>query len=50
MNSIDAGTDLYQNIAAAITNLQNVISSGSPSSADVAAAMSQLTQAMAAAY
>ena len=50
MNSIDAGTDLYQNIAAAIGNLQTVISGASPNSADVAAAMGQLTQAMAAAY
>ncbi len=50
MNSIDGGTELYQNIAAAISNLQGVIDGPSPTSADVAAAMSRLTQAMAAAY
>lgn len=50
MNSIDAGTELYQNIASAISTLQGIIDSSSPSSSDVAAAMSQLTQAMAAAY
>ena len=50
MNSIDSGTELSQNIANAINNLQAVIDSASPSSADVASAMSQLTQAMAAAY
>lgn len=50
MNSIDSGTELYQNIASAISNLQSVIDGESPGSADVAAAMSQLTQAMAAAY
>lgn len=50
MNSMDAGSDVYQNIASAINNLQLVIDSASPSSADVAGAMSQLTQAMAAGY
>ncbi|HNW86968.1 MAG TPA: PBP1A family penicillin-binding protein [Candidatus Limiplasma sp.] len=50
MNSIDSGTELYQNISAAINALQGLIDSGNPSSSDIAAAMSQLTQAMAAAY
>ena len=50
MNSLDSAGDVYQNIAWAVNNLQSVIDSNAPSSADVAAAMGQLTQAMAAAY
>ena len=48
--SLDATSTEYSNITSAITNLQTVITGEAPSSADVAGAMSLLTQAMAAAY
>ena len=47
---LDSASAQYINIVNAINNLQIVISGDSPSSADVAGAMSLLTQAMAAAY
>lgn len=50
LGSLEAGSAAYQNIEWAISNLQAVIDSPSPSSADVAGAMAQLTQAMAGAY
>ncbi len=50
LNGMDSAGTVYQNITAAIANLQGVIDGASPTSADVAAAMSRLTQAMAAAY
>ncbi len=50
LGSIDANSAAYQNISWAIGNLQTIIDSASPSSADVAGAMAQLTQAMASAY
>ncbi len=50
LGGIDATSTSYINIVNAIQNLEMVISGESPSSADVAGAMSLLTQAMAAAY
>jgi hypothetical protein len=50
LNGLDNTSEAYQNIAWAMSNLQGVIDSASPSSADVAGAMAQLTQAMASAY
>lgn len=50
LSSMDAASEQYQSISNAIANLQNVISSGSPSTSDVAAAMGILTQAMAGLY
>ncbi len=50
LGGLDSSSAAYQNIAGAIQNLQSVIDSGSPTSADVAAAMARLTQAMAAVY
>ncbi len=50
LGGLDSTGDTYLNIVAAIANLQSVIDGDSPASADVAAAMAQLTQAMAAAY
>ncbi|MBN1778227.1 MAG: transglycosylase domain-containing protein [Clostridiales bacterium] len=47
---LDEASAEYTNISNAIHNLQMVIGGESPSSADVAGAMSLLTQAMAAAY
>lgn len=47
MNQIDPSTALYQSIQNAIGNLQNVINTSNPSTADVANAMAGLTQAMA---
>ena len=47
MNGLDGASAAYQNIASAIANLQGVIDSNAPSSADVAGAMALLTQAMA---
>jgi penicillin-binding protein 1A len=47
---LDAASAQYVNIANAISNLQIVINGASPSSSDVAGAMSLLTQAMAASY
>ncbi len=47
---MDAASTEAMNIVSAISNLQMVISGEQPSSADVAGAMSLLTQAMAAAY
>ena len=47
---LDSTSTQYINISNAISNLQMVINSDSPSSADVAGAMSLLTQAMASAY
>ena len=47
---LDSTSAQYINISNAISNLQMVINSDSPSSADVAGAMSLLTQAMASAY
>ena len=50
LTGLDAASDEYSNIVSAINNLQIVINGESPNSADVAGAMSLLTQAMAAAY
>ncbi|MEA5146229.1 MAG: penicillin-binding transpeptidase domain-containing protein, partial [Candidatus Limiplasma sp.] len=50
LGGLDSGSEAYQSIAWAIGNLQAVIDSAAPSSADVAGAMAQLTQAMASAY
>lgn len=47
---LDAASQQYLNITNAISNLQAVIAGDAPSSADVAGAMSLLTQAMAASY
>jgi penicillin-binding protein 1A len=47
---LNAGSAQYSNIVNAINNLQIVINGDSPGSADVAGAMSLLTQAMAASY
>ena len=49
LSVLDASSPAYASIQAAADNLQFIISSGSPSSTDVAAAMAQLTQAMASA-
>ncbi len=45
---LDPASAEYQNISAAIGTLQGIINGGSPSSADIATAMSVLTQAMSA--
>jgi penicillin-binding protein 1A len=50
LGSLDASSAAYQNIQSAMSNLQTVIDSASPSSADVAGAMALLTQAMSTAY
>ena len=50
LNGLDAAGVPYAAIMNAINNLQAVINSPSPGSADVAGAMSLLTQAMASAY
>lgn len=50
LGGMDSTSAAYQSIAWAIDNLQAVIDSASPTSADVAGAMAQLTQAMASAY
>ena len=50
LTGLDSASTQYSNIVNAINNLQMVINTESPSSADVAGAMSLLTQAMAAAY
>lgn len=50
LSSLDSTGEAYQNVVAAINQLQAVIDGASPSSADVAGAMAQLTQAMASAY
>ena len=50
LTGLDTTSTEYANIVNAINNLQNVINGDAPSSADVAGAMSLLTQAMAAAY
>ncbi len=50
MTGLDAASETYQNITAAIADLQTLIDGGSPSSSDLAAAMGRLTQAMAGAY
>jgi len=50
MAGLDSTGETYQNIVIAVTNLQALIDSGTPSSTDLAAAMGRLTQAMAAAY
>ncbi len=47
LNGMDSNSQPYLDIVAAITYLQSIIDSEAPSSADVAAAMAQLTQAMA---
>jgi len=50
LNGMDTNSAAYQNIVSAISYLQSLVDNGNPSSADIAAAMSQLTQAMAATY
>jgi len=50
LGGIESTSTQYSNIVNAINNLQMVINSESPTSADVAGAMSLLTQAMAASY
>jgi len=50
LNGLDSSGTQYASILQAINNLQYVINQDSPSSADVAGAMSLLTQAMALAY
>lgn len=50
LGSMDASSAQYQSISSAIANLQGVINSGAASTADVAAAMGLLTQAMAGLY
>ena len=50
MASMDASSSAYQNIQNAAAGLNNVISSGNATTADIAAAMAVLTQAMANAY
>ena len=50
LGGIEYASVQYNNIVNAISNLQTVINGASPSSADVAGAMSLLTQAMAASY
>lgn len=47
LGGIDPSTATYQSIYSAMINLQNVIGSGSASQSDIAAAMGQLTRAMA---
>ncbi|MDD3337098.1 MAG: PBP1A family penicillin-binding protein [Eubacteriales bacterium] len=47
MGQLDASSPLYQNIQNAIGNLQSLINSGNPSTADIANGMAALTQAMA---
>ncbi|MCL1855591.1 MAG: penicillin-binding transpeptidase domain-containing protein, partial [Clostridia bacterium] len=47
MASMDPSTTAYQALQSAANNLEYVISTSSPSTSDVAAAMGQLTQAMA---
>ena len=48
--SLDPSSAMYAGIQNAIANLQSVIDGASPSTADVAAAMAALTQAMAGGY
>lgn len=50
LGNMDASSFQYLSIQNAIANLQAVISSGSPSTSEVAGAMGQLTQAMAGIY
>ena len=50
MSGIDASTALYADIQNAVTNLENVIYTASPSTSDIAAAMAALTQALAGTY
>lgn len=47
MASMDGSSQAYLNIQSAASNLETVITSSNPSTADVAAAMAMLTQAMA---
>lgn len=50
LETMDVYSPQYSNLQSAITNLQYVISQASPSTAEVAGAMSLLTQAMAGVY
>lgn len=47
LNSMDPSASNYGSLTQAISNMESVINSGSPSQSDVMAAMSQLTRAMA---
>ena len=50
LNNMDASSANYAVLQSAISNLQSVISSSNPSTTEVAAAMGQLTTAMAGGY
>ena len=50
MSEIDGAAQGYFAIQSAASNLENIIYSGNPSTADIANAMAMLTQAMASAY
>ena len=47
LNSMDSSASNYTSLSLAISNMESVLSSSSPSQSDVMAAMSQLTRAMA---
>ena len=49
LNSTAQGTDAYNNLQNAISNLQGILNQGSPSASSLTQAMGYLTQAMAAA-
>ena len=47
MSQLDASSAHYQNVQAAASNLENLLAAGGASTADIANAMAQITQAMA---
>ena len=50
LGAMDSSGAQYQSIQSAISSLQSVISSSSPSQGDIVSAMGRLTQAMAGLY